>query len=146
MQQHQEWPLDSEKHPNADKELARKHSPLRWCNRNMAWHSLLCVWYPSLGSSWNCGLLLHTAHYLFLKDLMRSCAVDCVLVQLLPGVPHQPAPPNNLLWIREQPSSMARQVAVQRAWLGPHHHLVKRRNRRWSIQAEFQTNQNTALG
>lgn len=112
----------------------------------MAWHSLLCVWYPSLCSSWNSRFLLHTAHYLFLKDLMRTCAIVCMLVQLLPVVPHQPAPPNNLLWIREEPFSMARRVAVQRAWLEYQHHMVRWRKRCWSIQAEFHTNQYAAQG
>lgn len=102
--------------------------------------------HPPYAVSWNSGFLFHTAHYLFLAYLVRSCAIDCVLVQLLPVIPHEPAPPNNLLQIRKQPFSMARRVAVQRAWLGAHHYIVRGRKRGWSIQTAFQTNQNTAQG
>lgn len=55
-------------------------SPAHWDDATETWPGITCYVCGILPYAvyWNCEFLLHTAHYLFLKDLMRSCAIGCV--------------------------------------------------------------------
>lgn len=124
MWQHQEWPLDSGKLPNADGVLAWKHSPLS--DATETWPGI--PWYL-------CGILanavLETVDLCFacsLFILKRPHEILCywLCVGLAAASGTMPACTPKQFTVNQRtafPNGTAR--AVQRAWLGAHHHMVR---------------------
>lgn len=96
MWQHQEWP-SVKKNIRMQISACMEAQPTEMMQQKhgIPWYVCGILPYAVLNS----GFLFHTTPYIFLKDLVRSCAIDCALVQLLTVAPHQPAPPDNLVWI-----------------------------------------------